>query len=81
MQAISARDLFRQLHKIVHQNKTFSAGDGSKRYVASNEPRIGRANAVLRMFARQEDLGLRTLPPVRFSERMNDFCCFRRFCF
>jgi hypothetical protein len=41
MQAISARDLFRQLHKIVHQNKTFSAGDGSKRYVASNEPRIG----------------------------------------
>jgi hypothetical protein len=33
---------FRQLHKIVHQNKTFSAGDGSKRYVASGESRISR---------------------------------------
>jgi hypothetical protein len=48
---------------------------------ASSDARIGEADTVLRMFARQEDLALRALPSVRFSERMSDFCCFLRFCF
>jgi hypothetical protein len=81
MHAAWACDSFCQLHKIAHPNKTFSAGDGSKRYVASSESGISQADAVLFRFDRREGLGLRAFPSVRFSERMSDFCCFRRFCF
>jgi hypothetical protein len=41
MRAVWCRDSFHRLHKIVHQNETFFAGDSSERYVASKRSTSG----------------------------------------